>query len=190
MLAALYVETNGCYFGVPGIDPWDINRDARGYDGPYPAVAHPPCERWGRYANGGPASKTVKTPKDDQGCFAAALGAIDEFGGVLEHPAYSLAWTEFGIPRPPLHGGWIAAGSGAWTCHVEQGHYGHRARKATWLYTVGPKPPELKWGHSGQRLPPNGRVRTGIIQNMSRNQRLRTPPQFRDLLISIARNAQ
>ncbi len=49
MIAALYVETGGCYFGVPWlIDPWDEQRDARLYAGPWPVVAHPPCQRWGK----------------------------------------------------------------------------------------------------------------------------------------------
>jgi hypothetical protein len=47
MIAALYVETDGAYFGVPGVDPWDEARDARRYAGPHPIVAHPPCQRWG-----------------------------------------------------------------------------------------------------------------------------------------------
>ena len=34
MIAALYVETDGCYFGIPGVDPWDQARDARKYTGP------------------------------------------------------------------------------------------------------------------------------------------------------------
>ena len=29
MIAALFVETDGCYFGLPGVDPWDVARDAR-----------------------------------------------------------------------------------------------------------------------------------------------------------------
>ncbi len=37
---------------------------------------------------------------------------------------------------------------GGWTCQVEQGHYGHRARKATWLYAVGVALPSLLWGPS------------------------------------------
>ena len=28
LLAALYVETDGVYFEVPGVDPWDEKRDA------------------------------------------------------------------------------------------------------------------------------------------------------------------
>ena len=38
-VAALYVETNGSYFGLPGVDPWDEPRDARLYAGPHPVVA-------------------------------------------------------------------------------------------------------------------------------------------------------
>ena len=48
-VAALFVETDGTYFGVPGVQPWDEPRDARTYAGPLPVVAHPPCQRWGRY---------------------------------------------------------------------------------------------------------------------------------------------
>jgi hypothetical protein len=51
-VAALYVEPQGCYVGVPGVDPWDEARDARTYAGPHPVVAHPPCQRWGRFWHG------------------------------------------------------------------------------------------------------------------------------------------
>ena len=33
MIAALYVATGGCYFGLDGVDPWDEARDARLYAG-------------------------------------------------------------------------------------------------------------------------------------------------------------
>lgn len=54
MIAALYVKKNGCYFGLDGIDTWDEDRDARQYKGPYPIVAHPPCQRWGKFWAGQP----------------------------------------------------------------------------------------------------------------------------------------
>lgn len=31
MIAALYVQTGGCYYGIPDVDPWDEDRDARRY---------------------------------------------------------------------------------------------------------------------------------------------------------------
>lgn len=61
-IAALFVATGGCYFGLPGIDPWDKARDARLYAGPWPVVAHPPCERWGRYWSGGPSAGGAAIP--------------------------------------------------------------------------------------------------------------------------------
>ena len=197
MIAALYVEKNGCYYGLPNVDPWDIERDARLYQGPFPVVAHPPCERWGRFSEGSMTKKT-ETTGDDGGCFAAALASLRRFGGVLEHPAHSKAWDAFGLPKPPAKGGWLRIGFAEWTCEVEQGHYGHKARKKTWLLAVGPKPPELIWGPAEQRLPAKRLAergyesarRCGIIANMSSRQRQRTPPEFRDLLLSIAESVQ
>lgn len=57
MIAALFVQRGGVYFGLPDVDPWDEQRDARLYAGPLPVVAHPPCQRWGRYWFGGPSAK-------------------------------------------------------------------------------------------------------------------------------------
>lgn len=36
----------------------------------------------------------------------------------------------------------------AWTCCVEQGHYGHKCRKATWLLAAGVELPSLAWGRA------------------------------------------
>jgi hypothetical protein len=197
MVAALYVATDGVYFGLPGVDPWDVRRDARLYDGPHPVVAHPPCERWGRYWSGGPSARVRRKKGDDNGCFFAALEAVRNFGGVLEHPEASHAWSHFGLNAPPRDGGWISADfQGGWTCCVEQGHYGHRARKATWLYAHSVHLPHLKWGSSGKlermdegfhsKEERRRAVRTGICQRLSKNQRMATPAPFRDLLLGIA----
>lgn len=154
MVAALFVASDGPYIGLPGVDAWTAERDARKYAGPWPVVAHPPCERWGRYWSGGPSAKVRRIKGDDGGCFSSALASVRTYGGVLEHPAHSYAWEHFGLIKPPMDGGWVAADFyGGWTCHVEQGHYGHRARKATWLYAVSSHLPSLKWGaSSGVRL--------------------------------------
>lgn len=153
-VAALYVQPGGVYYGLPDVEPWGLpERDARLYAGPWPVVAHPPCQRWGRYWHGGPSARVRRKKGDDGGCFAAALAAVRRWGGVLEHPEASSAWAAFGLMAPPRHGGWVNADFlGGWTCCVEQGHYGHRARKATWLYAVvGSAPlPVLKWGPAPQ----------------------------------------
>ncbi len=99
MIAALFVETGGCYFGLNGVDPWDNARDARFYRGPYPIVAHPPCERWGRYWHGSPRKPHQYRLGDDGGCFEAALRALVLCGGVLEHPADSHAWDKYGYEK-------------------------------------------------------------------------------------------
>lgn len=201
MIAALYVQAGGCYFGLPDVDPWDERRDARTYAGPHPVVAHPPCERWGRYWFGGPSARVRREKGDDDGCFAAALASVRKWGGVLEHPEASSAWAAHGINAPPRFGGWIAADfHGGWTCCVEQGSYGHKARKATWLYAFGVELPSLRWGaapgdflkldelfHSAAERA--RAIKTGIVQRLSKRQRAATPPEFRDLLISIAASA-
>jgi hypothetical protein len=91
MIAALYVQTDGVYAGLPGVDLWDEARDARTYAGPHPVVAHPPCQRWGRFWHGSPRKPHQHTLGDDDGCFAAALASVRRWGGVLEHPADSRA---------------------------------------------------------------------------------------------------
>lgn len=200
MISALYVETNGCYFGLDGVDPWDQERDARRYSGPHPVIAHPPCERWGRYWGGGPNVRVPKIKGDDGGCFLAALTAVRLHGGVLEHPEASHAWGHYGLNRPPREGGWVVADmEGGWTCCVEQGHYGHRARKATWLYANGVKLPELIWGkcHGRERLDEgfhSSQERTQARatgrkprKRLSSQECMATPPAFRDLLLSMAR---
>lgn len=195
VVAALFVETGGCYFGIKGVDPHDVTRDARKFRGPGPVIAHPPCARWGRLWWVGGRRKG-----DDDGHFLFALSAVRLYGGVLEHPEGSSAWPAHGLLAPPRSGGWVPAGDMmGWTCCVEQGHYGHRARKATWLYLCfkgGIPPLELKWGrstpapsvNSKPQAPRPGRraSRTGICQRMSRRQRLATPPEFRDVMIALA----
>lgn len=201
MVAALYVATGGAYFGLPGVDPWDEPRDARLYSGPHPIVAHPPCARWGRYWSGGPSAKTRRRLGDDGGCFAAALQAARWWGGVIEHPEASHAWRWFGLPRPPFAGGWVGPDSfGGWSCCVFQGKYGHKAAKATWLYLVGPEPPDLDWGRvSGVRLDPGfhskeereqASTEQKHVKRLSSCERLATPPAFRDILISLAESCR
>lgn len=197
MIAALFVAEDGPYTGLPHVDPWPASRDARKYAGPYRVVAHPPCERWGRYWSGGPSAKVRRKLGDDNGCFAAALASVQKFGGVLEHPEGSHAWRAFALPYPDRAGGWVLDLFGGAACCVEQGHYGHRARKATWLYAFGLKAlPELKWGPSeGVRMDEgfhstaerHAARLAGVkpLERLSAKQRILTPEPFRDLLLEL-----
>lgn len=208
VIAALYVERGGAYWDLPGVDPWDEARDARQYAGPWPVVAHPPCQRWGKMWFGQPLTvkRTGRRKKlgDDAGCFAAALDAVKRWGGVLEHPWESHAWPHFGIPVPPRHGGWISTGlfDGGWTCCVEQGAYGHYARKPTMLLVYHCVPPVLRWGKTKARLDPAVVERMGLERakrlgevgarggGTDSSPRIHTPVAFRDLLLSIAATAK
>lgn len=80
MIAALYVEKDGTYANLPGVDLWDIERDARKYNGDYPVVAHPPCQRWSVMAYVTEKMYGYRVG-DDGGCFAAALAAVRRCGG-------------------------------------------------------------------------------------------------------------
>lgn len=195
-IAALFVAAKGAYADLPGVDVWDEARDARLYPGPHPVVAHPPCSRWCRLA-GLVEARWGHRRGDDGGCFASALQAVRTWGGVLEHPAYSDAWAAFGLTRPPTAPGWhVADFQGGWACYVEQGRYGHAAKKATWLYAAHVELPSLLWGHvpdadvravvswCGNRTCRNAkRPRVGKAAASA------TPPAFRDALLAIARSA-
>lgn len=199
MIAALYVEKNGVYYGLEDVDPWDKERDARLYAGPWPVVAHPPCERWGVFWYGGPLlHKQGRRKKlgDDNGCFAAAIAAVRRYGGVLEHPANSYAWLHFGLRAPDRGAGWQPAGDFiGWTCCVEQGHFGHRAPKATWLYSVRSNLPSLPWQKSGAEGRVSGPHRDGrkeerTHKRMPDRERRASPIPFRDLLLDMARSVR
>jgi hypothetical protein len=200
VIAALFVETGGIYAGLDGIEVWDEQRDARRYPGPHPVVAHPPCARWGRFWHGSPCKPHQYAKGDDGGCFAAALAAVRRYGGVMEHPAHSHAWFAHGLPWPPSEG-WQQDITGGWCCRVEQGFYGHASRKPTWLYAVRTSLPPLRWGEGEQRLDPLMLERHGYekarriglvaMAGGKRKTEIRnaTPPEFRDLLVSIAATA-
>jgi hypothetical protein len=196
MIAALYVQTNGSYFGLDAVDPWDEPRNALGYDGPHPVVAHPPCSRWCRLA-GLVEARWGHKRGEDGGTFAHALACVRRFGGVLEHPAYSHAWAAFDLPRPDRRGGWQRGTCGGYSAHVEQGQYGHVAKKATWLYAYGVELPRLRWGStpdskithlvswcgnhvaSGEKRPRVGKALASA-----------TPHEFREVLIRMAQSAK
>ena len=191
LVAALFVQPNGCYSDLPFVDAWPESRDARNYIGTLPVVAHPPCQLWGAMANvnwsrwGGEHNR----PGNDGGCFAAAVRAVDEWGGVLEHPAKSRAWGAHGLTKPAQMG-WQRTIDGSWVCEVWQSAYGHRANKATWLYYRGTNPPaDLKWARivgTHQIGFRDQRGKSANKPNLGKREANATPRMFRDALIALS----
>ncbi len=180
-IAALFVDAEGVYSSISGVQCWGLEHDARFYKGSLPVVAHPPCQRWGNFNHGGPAKPWTEVPGADGGCFAAALFAVRNYGGVIEHPKGSKAWKAFELKQPALKGGWSRADSGGgWTCCVYQSKYGHEAPKASWLYLfrVSPPWPIFRWGCDDNAL--------NRVQEMSKKQREATPLEFAKLLVSLS----
>ena len=189
------MQSDGCYSALDVVDCWPESRDARQYNGPFPVIAHPPCQRWGamaavNYARwGGEHNK----PGNDNGCFLSALKSVNRWDGVLEHPAKTRAWKAHGLEKPPGVG-WYRHGFDEWVCEVWQSAYGHQANKATWLYYVGQnKPFELRWdrpvgshqiGFQDQR----GKARNKPTLN--KREANATPIEFRDVLIKLAINSR
>jgi len=203
MIAALFVKIDGVYSECDNVDLWDIERDAREYDGPYPIVGHPPCSLWCRLAYSIQASTNLKVGQDE-GMFESCLSNVRKYGGIIEHPSRTLAWKKFGIRTPPINGGWIEADNyGGYTCHIEQYWHGHLALKPTWLYACKVHClPDLKWNmcvDDTQRNP------VGLIEHPTKEKRIKntiddnkiylsgyeaskTPRAFRDILIDTARS--
>jgi hypothetical protein len=190
-VAALYVETGGAYFGLEDVDPWDEARDARLYAGPWPVVAHPPCAKWSPLAYINQRRLPNYYVGDDQDCFENALYAVTTFGGVLEHPAGSLAWRKWGLPKP-TRGAWSTTlDECGWATEVSQSAYGHRARKRTWLYAVGCELPDLDWSE-----PETDAIVSGFLHRAGTDETRRvrpaeaaaTPQAFRDVLLEMARS--
>jgi hypothetical protein len=85
---------------------------------------------------------------------------------------------------------------------VEQARYGHYARKPTLLYAVGTDLPALDWGISEAVFPPEAIEKHGLAYckragelafkggGKDSSARIGTPPEFREILIGMAKSAK
>ena len=114
---------------------------------------------------------------------------------MLEHPAYSLAWEAFGLPLPARHGWASSFWDDGYTTEVAQVAYGHEARKRTWLYCVGTELPSLNWTEPPATMQVSafgltrGPSRWSYDTALDKGKSSYTPPEFRDVLLSMARSA-
>lgn len=179
-VAALFTRADSVYKALPGVDAWDMERDARRWPGGGPAVAHPPCRAWGRL-------RQFAKPRDDERALGPwAVDQVRRFGGVLEHPAESTLWAHCGLPRP----GRFPDDFGGWTLPIDQFHWGHRAEKSTWLYIVGCDPDDLppiphREGSPTHCVRPTKSYPR--LPSITKAEREHTPPALAEWLVEVAR---
>lgn len=185
-VAALFVRADSIYKQMPGVDAWDEARDARGWPGGAPVVAHPPCRLWAKLRQFAKAAD----PQAERMLAVQAVQAVQAEGGVLEHPAESTLWAHCGLPKP----GRAPDRFGGWTAEIRQCDWGHKAEKLTWLYIVGCHPDDLP------AMPPRGEP-TGVIKPqrgvprdhrkiVTKAEREHTPPALAAWLVDLARRCR
>lgn len=188
MVDVLFADTKtGPYPALVGLEHcWDERRDARLYEGHGPIVAHPPCGRWCAMARLNERRWGAKVG-DDGGCFESALKNVRRCGGVLEHPARSLAWQHFSL-LSPRGLGWTSAGPREWVCEVWQSAYRHIATKRTWLLFVGGEPNDLNWERPRGTHQIGGGINTGnrLLPRCPSHLAHLTPPAFAMELLALA----
>lgn len=173
-VAALYIDARrGPYAHMDGVDAWGVDRDARLYEGPWPVVAHPPCEAWGAFR--------WRAHDRYRDCGPRAVEQVRRWGGVLEHPVGSGLWSACGLPGP----GCLPDRWGGHTIEVEQVRWGHPALKPTWLYIVGcadlPQVPPMR--EPTHRIADGGRE----LPHLPKTKRHITPPELAVWLVEVAR---
>ncbi len=180
-VAALYVDPDGIYTKLLK-HWWDEEKNAKTYLGYLPVVAHPPCGPWGRLK--------FLNKHQDPTCGPRAVEQVRDWGGVLEHPQHSTLWKACGLPRP----GELPDMWGGFTVEVNQCDWGHRCKKATWLYCVGIPRALVEAGvRSGgkptHRITNGSRGDTSLPRVSALEARL-TPPAFAEWLIELASAAR
>jgi hypothetical protein len=177
-VAVLFARADSHYKSMPQCEVYDMTRDARTYDGPWPVVAHPPCRAWGRL-------RTFANPRPDERNLARlAVAMVREFGGVLEHPAGSTLWDAQKLPRPGTRDAY-----GGWTLAAPQKWWGHKAEKETWFYVVGCEPRDipdvpLELGEATHVV--QTRKRDDYRPHITKAEREHTPPQLAEWLVDLA----
>ena len=186
-MAALFVRPDSIYKTFPGVDCYDIERDARTWPGGSPVIVHPPCRTWGclkAFATAAPAHEHTLA--------LWAINQVRRWGGVLEHPKGSTLFRECGCVIGGLPDKW-----GGWILEVDQFRWGHKARKRTLLYIVGTRdlpPVPCRDGEPTHVIDRPGRTRKTERPNSaekkpacSHKDREATPLDFAKWLVELAR---
>ena len=169
-VAVLFARVDSIYKTFPDCDVYDINRNALTWPGGYPVVAHPPCRTCGKLR------QFSKAPASEHELAVWATEQVKCWGGVLEHPEGSKLWSYLGLPPPLI---------------VDQFHWGHKARKRTWLYIVGVDPGTLDVPfRSGEPTHTIGSsLRISGKPDLPKRERDVTPIAFAQWLVELAKSS-
>lgn len=184
-IAVLFARQDSNYKAMPGLDVFDIERDARTFAGGAPVVAHPPCRAWASLRH------CAKPREGEKDLAHLAIEHVRRWGGVLEHPLLSTLWKVAGLPEPGARDPY-----GGWTLIVDQHWFGHRARKRTRLYIVGCEPADmpampLVLGEATHTVGLwSGRDRAKARPSISKPEFEHTPPDFAAWLVEVARRCR
>ncbi len=180
-VAVLFARSDSIYKTMPECDVYDIDRDARTWQGGCPVVAHPPCRAWA-------SLRFHAKPRDGEKELAfIAVDRVRKFGGVVEHPARSTLWMVAGLPEIGERDCF-----GGWTLVVDQNWWGHRAQKRTRLYIVGCDPQDLPLmpivlGEASHTVGLwSGRDRATCRPSIAKHEYEGTPPEFAKWLVELA----
>lgn len=179
MISVLFATKNSVYKTIPGLDVWDEDRNALNWPGKNRGIFHPPCRKWSRWLR-----HFSTAPESEKHLAIWAVHQVRKWGGVLEHPACSTLFDHMTLPRPGRRDEY-----GLTIC-VEQFWFGHKCRKASWLYICGVEsipPIPLVLGEAPVQWDPkpNQKAKHPDMQRLSNHDRQATPLAFAYWLIDL-----
>jgi hypothetical protein len=184
-VAVLFARADSVYKTIPGCEVYDMDRDARTYDGPWPVVAHPPCRGWATLRH------HAKPRADERNLARLAVAQVREFGGVLEHPHRTTLWEAQRLPAVGQRDAF-----GGFTLVIDQHWFGHRAQKRTKLYVVGCEPTDapatpLRLGEATHTVGLwSGRDKATCRPSILKHEYEHTPPELAAWLVELARRCK
>ena len=180
-VAVLFARADSHYKKLSDVEVYDMERDARTYDGPWSVVAHPPCRAWASLRN------HAKPRPDERNLGRLAVALVREFGGVLEHPQRSTLWDAQRLPEVGRRDEF-----GGFTLVIDQNWWGHRAQKRTRLYVVGCEPSDipdmpLRLGEATHTVGLwSGRDKATCRPSIAKHEYEHTPPDLARWLVDLA----
>lgn len=177
-VAVLCCSAKSVYHRMPGVEAYDMARDARTFGGGMPVVAHPPCRSWSAYC-----AHQAKPLPGEKDLGPMCVEWLRKCGGVLEHPAHSRLWDVCGLPKP----GGVGHTADLWSAEVLQAWWGDSRTKTTWLCFFGVDPRGAVSFPMRLHDPRGDRRRWQV---MSKTQRSATPEAMAEWLVATARMAK